>query len=92
MAIPHFTFPENRSSSFDCAFLSPPWGGAGYQYLEKYSLNHIYPDFDKILTKTLKFTGNLMLFLPKNTSIDEIIDRLLPYHDQLVEKSDQNGF
>jgi len=80
LAIPHFTFPDNRKQGFDSVFLSPPWGGTGYQFLSEYSLNHIFPDIDKIIQKSLEYSGNLMLFLPKNTSIKEIVDRLLPYH------------
>jgi len=66
-------------------FLSPPWGGTGYQFLDEYSLNHIFPDFDKIIEKSLEFSPNLMLFLPKNTSVEEIITRLLPYHEKLLK-------
>lgn len=87
LAIPHFSFPESRAQNFDCVFLSPPWGGSGYQFLDKYSLSHIYPDFDKVIQKSLQFSGNLMLFLPKNTCVDEIIDALLPYHQKLVDNS-----
>jgi|TARA_B110001450_G_C17623703_1_gene482265 hypothetical protein len=65
-------------------FLSPPWGGTGYQFLAEYSLDHIYPDFDQIVQKSLEFSHNLMFFLPKNTSVEEIIDRLLPYHEHLL--------
>lgn len=80
MKIPHFTFPDGKSQKFDTVFLSPPWGGQGYQYLEEYTLDHIYPDFDKIILKSLEFSPNLMLFLPKNTSINNLLERLLKYH------------
>lgn len=74
-------------------FVSPPWGGTGYLQLEEYSLEHIYPDFDEIIAKSLEYSGNLMLFLPKNTSIDELVARLLPYHKQFIaeQKSLQNS-
>ena len=51
--IPHFKFPPRGSQNFDAVFLRPPWGGSGYQFLEEYTLDHIYPDFDKIMEKSL---------------------------------------
>lgn len=85
MAMPLYKFPDNRKQAFDCVFISPPWGGVGYQQLEEYSLKHIYPEIDRILMKALSFSGNLMLFLPRNTSIEEIIDRCLYYHDAFTD-------
>jgi hypothetical protein len=70
-------------------FLSPPWGGTGYHLLPEYSLSHIYPEFNKIISKSTEFSGNLMLFLPKNTSISELIQALLPYYQKLSDKENQ---
>ena len=78
------SIPQNRKQGFDTVFLSPPWGGTGYQMLETYSLDHLYPDFDSIMKKSLELSQNQIWFLPKNTSIDEIIDKVLPYHAQLL--------
>ena len=80
MKIPHFTFPENSDQAFDAVFLSPPWGGQGYHMLQEYTLDNIYPDFGEIMKKSLEFSKNLILFLPRNTSIDDLINRLLPFH------------
>lgn len=88
MAIPLFEFPPNRKQAFDCVFISPPWGGVGYQQLEEYSLKHIYPEIDRILTKALSFSGNLMLFLPKNSSIEQIIEKCLQFHDAFTDHAD----
>jgi len=63
----------------NAVFLSPPWGGTGYQNLEEYSLEHIFPEFDRIVAKSVEYSPNLLLFLPKNTSISELIQRLLPF-------------
>jgi hypothetical protein len=52
-------------------------------------LEHIYPNFDQIIEKSLEFSGNLILFLPRNTSIEEIVNRLLPFHDQLTYQPDK---
>lgn len=71
-------------AQFDCVFLSPPWGGTGYQQLSEYSLNNIYPDFDQLLDKALSYSPNLMLFLPKNTSIEDLVARLTKQHKRLL--------
>lgn len=71
----------------DAVFLSPPWGGYGYQKLETYSLDYLYPNFEDIIRKSLEFSGNLMLFLPKNTSVDEIINRLLPFYKSFITQN-----
>lgn len=39
MQIPQFEFPEGRKQGFDAVFLSPPWGGTGYQMLDEYTLD-----------------------------------------------------
>ncbi len=57
--------------------MSPPWGGTGYNLLDDYKLEYLYPDFTSIIKKALEFSKNLILFLPKNTSIDELIENLL---------------
>jgi trimethylguanosine synthase len=53
MALPMFKFPAARKAKFDCVFMSPPWGGSGYQYLDTYTLDHIFPEFSKIVEKSL---------------------------------------
>jgi len=52
--------------------------------LDEFSLDHIYPEFEKIVEKAIEFSGNIMLFLPKNTSTDEIIERLMPYYKSFI--------
>lgn len=69
-------FPEERHNEIDVVYLSPPWGGTGYNLMKEYSISYIYPDFDSLMQKSLEFSNNLILFLPRNTSVDEIIDRL----------------
>lgn len=63
------TFPKDRHSKLDVFFMSPPWGGTGYNLLEEYKLEFLYPDFNKVLLKALQFSRNLIIFLPKNTSV-----------------------
>ncbi len=81
--------PESRK--FDAVFLSPPWGGTGYQQLSEYSLDNIYPDFDQLLSKALAFSSNLILFLPKNTSIHDLITRLSKEHKRLKAKDREDN-
>jgi hypothetical protein len=64
-------------------FLSPPWGGTGYNLLQKYTLNYIYPSFDEIMKKALEFSPNLILFLPRNTDIDELCSMMGAFVDRL---------
>lgn len=63
-------YPAGRSAKLDVVFMSPPWGGVGYNLLEEYPLSYLYPDFSKVLAKALEFSKNLIFFLPKNTSVD----------------------
>jgi hypothetical protein len=76
-------FPEGNQQ-FDAVFLSPPWGGSGYNLLPEYNLEHIYPEFNKIIQKSVKYSENLMLFLPRNTSISDLVNRLAKHHTELI--------
>ena len=79
-----FGFPLDGSQRFDAIFMSPPWGGTGYNRLPEYALEHIFPDFDAIIEKAVNYSSNLMLFLPRNTSISDLIARLLPHQSKLL--------
>ena len=59
--------------------MSPPWGGTGYNQLDLYKLEHVFPDFNKIVEKALSYSSNLMIYLPRNTCIDDLISRLIPF-------------
>lgn len=69
-------FPKGRHHKIDALYLSPPWGGTGYNLLKEYTLDNVFPDFDKLIDKAVQFTNNIILFLPRNTSIDDLVDRL----------------
>lgn len=57
----------------ECVFLSPPWGGMDYSKTEKYSLKKwVYPDINEILKTSLQISQNLILYLPRNTDIQEL--------------------
>ena len=59
--------------------MSPPWGGTGYNLVEEYKLEYLYPDFTSTIKKALEFSKNIILFLPRNTSVQELIDHLIPF-------------
>jgi hypothetical protein len=46
----------------------------------------VFPDFGKVISKALEFTENLMLFLPRNTSIEDLTSRLMPFKKRLIGK------
>lgn len=70
-------FPKNNvNKQFHAVFMSPPWGGTGYNVLQEYTLDNIYPDFDKVIDKATEYSPNLMIFLPRNTSISDLVNRL----------------
>jgi hypothetical protein len=71
--------------------MSPPWGGVGYNQLEEYKLEYLYPDFKETVKNALRFSRNLIFFLPKNTSIKEIIDTLLPYAPEFNNEDPDNS-
>lgn len=72
----------------DVVYMSPPWGGIGYNLLAEYSLTYLYPDFRKVIRKALEFSRNLIIFLPKNTSVDELIDYLIEFSAEFSSDPD----
>lgn len=69
LRIEDIKIPESRPSKLDVFYMSPPWGGVGYNLMEEYKLENLYPDFSLTLAKAVQFSRNLIIFLPKNTSI-----------------------
>ena len=64
--------------------MSPPWGGTGYNLMDEYALEHIFPEFDCIVEKATEYSPNLMLFLPRNTSIMDLVTRLCKFQNNLL--------
>jgi hypothetical protein len=60
----------------DAVFLSMSWGGVGYQLDNEFGLHNLHPDFDTVLKKALSYSSNLAIYLPRNTSISELVVRL----------------
>ena len=79
------SFPAcNANKQFNAVFVSPPWGGTGYNLMEEYALEHVFPDFDCIIDKATEYSQNLMLFLPKNTCISDLLTRLSKFQNKLL--------
>lgn len=68
--------------------MSPPWGGVGYNMLEEYKLEYLHPNFYETVNTALQFSGNLIFFLPKNTSVQELLDCLVPHAQEFSEDPD----
>jgi hypothetical protein len=49
-----FNYPADiPNPAIDAIFLSPPWGGTGYNLLNEYTLDLIFPDFGLMIAKSL---------------------------------------
>lgn len=68
-------FPEFNKDGKGVLFLSPSWGGQSYHDLQSYSVDYCFPPLKECL-KQLKLTTNLILYLPKNTDIKELVQLL----------------
>jgi 23S rRNA G2445 N2-methylase RlmL len=53
LRIEDIQYPANRPSKIDVVFMSPPWGGTGYNLVEEYKLEYLYPDFTSVINKAL---------------------------------------
>ncbi len=53
--------------------------------LDEYKTEYLFPDFKQVIKKTLEFSNNMIAFLPKNTSIDDIIDCFATYANEFNE-------
>jgi RNA cap guanine-N2 methyltransferase len=85
LSLEDIKYPADRPSKMDVVFMSPPWGGIGYNMMPEYKLDYLFPDFKLVLRKALEFSRNLIIFLPKNTSVDEIVEYMIPLASQFTE-------
>uniref|UniRef100_A0A6G1S3W2 Trimethylguanosine synthase n=1 Tax=Aceria tosichella TaxID=561515 RepID=A0A6G1S3W2_9ACAR len=78
-----------RHRKVDAVFLSPPWGGVGYQEVKKYSLDLMTPNGYDIVQDCRKYiTNNIAFLMPRNTDIDEVRDILLDEEHQEFEREE----
>lgn len=62
----------------DFVFIAPPWGGISYSGDENYSVyKSVYPDINAIMKKALSFSRKIILCLPRNIRIEEIVGLLV---------------
>jgi trimethylguanosine synthase len=74
----------------DLVFMSPPWGGPDYLQQEFYSIESLQPVGGKVLIEhMLKLCPNLVLFLPRNTDLQELM-AALPIPDTIPFTIEQN--
>ena len=58
---------------FDCAFLSPPWGGPLYTQTKTFDLSKMSPFSLRELAMQMKrYADNYMMFLPKNSNLQQL--------------------
>jgi hypothetical protein len=88
LAVADIKYPEDRPSKMDVVYMSPPWGGIGYNMLSEYSVKYLHPDFNMVIRKALEFSRNIIMFLPKNTSVEELVQHLIPFAAEFSEDSE----
>ncbi len=72
----------------DYLFLSPPWGGEEYKNDEHFSLKKwIHPDIEKIISHSFELSNNLILYLPRNTNINELAELLYKYDKENIDSN-----
>ena len=91
LSVADIKYPEDRPSKMDVVYMSPPWGGIGYNMLPEYSVKYLHPDFNQVIKKALEFSRNIIMFLPKNTSIEELVQYLIPYAAELSEEGENRN-
>ena len=52
--------------------------------LDEYKLEHIFPEFDCIIDKATDYSSNLMIYLPRNTSVTDLVERLSKFQNKLL--------
>eukprot|EP00042_Codosiga_hollandica_P046907 m.501413 g.501413 ORF g.501413 m.501413 type:complete len:886 (-) comp57329_c0_seq88:156-2813(-) len=58
----------------DVVFLSPPWGGPSYTNKRVFDLSTMNPSGRNIFNAAKTISQNLVLFLPKNTDVEQLVD------------------
>ena len=76
-------FPDLNKTDNNVLFLSPSWGGQSYHDLKTYSVDFCFPPLRDCL-KQIKLTSNLIIYLPKNTDIKELIDTISKMYAKIL--------
>ncbi|CAD8061648.1 unnamed protein product [Paramecium primaurelia] len=62
--------------------MCPPWGGLNYSH-QPYDLNSMKPSLEDLLTKGLQMTSKIVLQLPKNIDIQQLVSIFKDVTDKL---------
>lgn len=84
------TAKDFDNKKINAVFLSPPWGGTGYTQMHKYKFEYMHPNFNDTLSKSLEFTKNLILYIPRNTDLTELCSILSVYAEKMNDMGRQN--
>jgi hypothetical protein len=84
------TAEDFENKHINAVFLSPPWGGVKYIKMPEYKFEYMTPNYNDILSKSLEFSKNLILFIPRNTDVKEICSVLSIYSDKMCEMGREN--
>lgn len=68
----------------DVVFVSPPWGGPDYIQNEQFQLAWIEPSIELVFQHARRLTQNVAMFLPRNTSIDDVLHLCSSIQEQPV--------
>ncbi|ETN69159.1 RNA cap guanine-N2 methyltransferase [Necator americanus] len=62
-----------KTVQIDAVFLSPPWGGPSYLKSKVFDLDDLTPNGFDIYTAARKMSPNIAYFLPRSTSVKQLI-------------------
>ncbi len=65
-------FEEVPNISADSIFVDPPWGGPGYEKINKFKLDNFSPNGEKVLDLAFKHFPQILMRIPKNFDFDEL--------------------
>lgn len=55
LSVDDIQYPANRTCKLDVVFMSPPWGGIGYNLLSEYKLDYLFPAFKEVVKRLSNF-------------------------------------
>lgn len=80
------------NNNVDFVFLAPPWGGIDYSTDEDYSLmKSVKPDIMKIMEKSWQVSEKIILCLPRNINVEEILGILTESAQKSGRKIDRTA-
>lgn len=78
------------NEQIDIVFLAPPWGGIDYSTNKNYSLyKNITPNIINIMDKAFSLSQKIVLALPRNINIEELIEIIVDSSKRCSIKPDR---